>query len=221
MKNLIVISLLSLVSLNTLSAQSCQSLTSGIIKVAGEFLDDYQELRKDASHVFVSTIIPGKPDSQTALNKLIDDAIDLETKFFKSYGVIVGEGKGAIGPRHQLIPTKKVTGDLLTERTFILAPSPFDKVTIKIKKTGGKAGADIAVCAKYQNGSIFNEKRKSIVKGEDSSGKEVEFVLTDMANKFTTIHLVQTGFVGNTCDYYVTIEGEYSESEMKAIDSKK
>lgn len=105
----------------------------------------------------------------------------------------MGQGKGKIGARHQIIPTKKVTGKLLTERTFFVAPSPFDKVVVTIKKTGGKAGADIAVCAKYPNGSIFNEKRKSIDKGEESKGDSSRFVFTDMAQKITTIHLVQTG----------------------------
>ncbi len=30
---------------------SCQSVTSGLLKVAGNFLDKYQELRKEAAKV--------------------------------------------------------------------------------------------------------------------------------------------------------------------------
>jgi hypothetical protein len=198
---------------------SCQSLTSQLIKVAGDFLEKYQDFRKEAAKVFVDTIIPGKGDSSGALDNLIDQAIDLQTDFLKSYGVVVGEGKGAIGPRHQVIPTKKVTGeDLLTERTFITAKSPFDKVTVVIKKTGGKAGADICVCAKYANGSIFNEKRKSIEKGDDSKGDSVQFVFDDMYDKILTIHLVQDGFITNSMDYNLSLEGEFNEKEMEATD---
>jgi hypothetical protein len=195
---------------------SCQSLTSQLIKVAGDFLEKYQDFRKEAAKVFVDTIIPGKGDSSKALDNLIDQAIDLQTDLFKAYGVVVGEGKGAIGPRHQVIPTKKVTGDLLTERTFITATSVFDTVTVVIKKTGGKAGADICVCAKYANGSIFNEKRKSIEKGDDSKGDSVQFVFDDMYDKILTIHLVQDGFVTNSMDYNLSLEGEFNQKEMEA-----
>src|SRR5690606_11833983 len=117
---------------------SCQSLTSQLIKLAGNFLNEYQEFRKKAAKIVVETVIPGQSGAESALTGLIDEAIDLQTKFFKSYGVVVGQGKGKIGARHQIIPTKKVTGSVLTERTFIVAPSPFDKVTVTIKKTGGK-----------------------------------------------------------------------------------
>ena len=134
---------------------SCQSLTAGILKVAGNFLDKYQELRKEAAKIFVQSIIPGEPGYEKKLDKLIDQAIDLQTDFYKSYGVVVGEGEGKIGPRHAIVPTKKLTGTLkLTERTFIVAPTIFDTVTVKIKKTDGKAGADIGCCAKYPSGEI-------------------------------------------------------------------
>lgn len=186
-----------------------------LIKLSGDFLNEYQEFRKKAAEIIVETVIPGKSGAESVLAGLIDQAIDLQTKFLKSYGVAVGQGKGKIGARHQIIPTKKVTGKLLTERTFVVALSPFDKVFVTIKKTGGKSGADIAVCAKYPNGFIFNEKRKSIDKGEGSKGDSVTFVLTDMAEKITTIHLVQTGLVTNTCEYSLTIEGEYDTEEMK------
>lgn len=196
---------------------SCQSLASELIKLAGNFLNEYQEFRKNVAKIIIETVIPGKSGAESALSALIDQAIDLQTKFYKSYGVAVGQGKGKIGARHQIIPTKKVTGKLLTERTFLVAPSPFDKVVVTIKKTGGKAGADIAVCAKYPNGSIYNEKRKSIDKGEDSKGDSARFVFTDMAEKITTIHLVQTGFVTNTCEYSLSIEGEFDTEEMEKI----
>jgi hypothetical protein len=200
---------------------SCQSLTSQLIKVAGDFVDKYQDFRKSAAKVFVDTIIPGKPDSGQALDKLIDQAFDLQTDLLKTYGKLTGEGSGKIGARDLQIPTRKVTGSLiLTERTFIIAPSPFDKVTLTIKKTDGKAGADIAVCARYNNGNPFDTVQKNIDNGKDSIGKEVKVVLDGMAEKITTIHLVHKGFPTDKMDYTITVEGSFSESAMKELAGK-
>jgi hypothetical protein len=195
---------------------SCQSVTSGLLKVAGNFLDKYQDLRKEAAKVFVETIIPGKPGYEKNLDNLIDKAIDLQTDFFKAAGIVAGEGDGKPGPRHLIIPTKKVTGNLkLTERTFIVAPSIFDDVTVTIKKTDGKGGADIACCAKYGTGEIYDEKRRSFNKGEDSVGNDREFKFTSMVDKILTIHLVYDGPIINSFEYTISIEGEFSKSNME------
>jgi hypothetical protein len=197
---------------------SCQSVTSSLIKVAGDYLDKYQDFRKEAAKVFVDTIIPGTGASQEQLEKLIDGAIDLQTDLLKSYGKIAGGSGAQIGARDLVIPTKKVTGTLIvTERTFFVAPSPFDKVIVTIKKTDGKAGADICVCAKYASGEYFNKKEKSIDKGSDSDGDEARFVLADMAEKFTTIHLVHKGFPTDKFEYTVKVEGEFNEEKMKEL----
>lgn len=193
---------------------SCQSLTSQLVNVIGNYLDDYQEFRKKAAKAILATA-PGSPDVNKALSGLVDEAVDLQTRLFKSYGVVVGQGKGKVGARHLIIPTKKVTGDLKIERTFIVAPSVFDKVIVTIKKTGGKGGADIAVCAKYPNGSHFNEKRKSLDKGKDAKGDSKRFVFADMVEKTLTIHLVKTGFPTDTCDYTVSLEGEFNEEDLR------
>jgi hypothetical protein len=201
---------------------SCQSVTSGLLKVAGDFLDKYQELRKEAAKIFVDTIIPGKSGSEKELDKLIDLAIDLQTDLFKAYGVVAGEGDGKIGPRHIIIPTKKVTGNLkLTERTFIVAPSIFDNVTVIIKKTDGKAGADIACCAKYITGEIYDEKRRNFDKGKESIGNSREFRFTGMVDKLLTIHLVHEGFPTDSFEYNVTVEGAFDESAIEKEGSEK
>lgn len=196
---------------------NCSGIASGLVKVIGNFVEDYQEFRKDAADVFVSTIIPGKPDAEKQLNKLIDDAIDLQTKLFKSYGVIAGESKAKIGPRHLTIPTKKVTGSLKVEREFVTAMCPFDTVTITIKKTDGKAGADIAACVKYANGDYFDKKERSLSKGKDSKGETKTIKFEDMADKVLTIRLKQTGFITDVCHYSVSIEGEFNEQTMKNL----
>jgi|AntRauTorcE11897_2_1112592.scaffolds.fasta_scaffold02305_4 hypothetical protein len=200
-----------------MSKVNCSGITSGFIKVAGDFVDDYQEFRKEAAKIIVDIVIPDLAGSKEALDKLIDSAIDLQTKLFKSYGVAVGEGKGKIGPRCLIIPTKKVTGSLKTEREFHFALCPFDKVTVTIKKTDGKGGADIAACVKYPSGEHFNEKRKSISKGKDSKGESVKFVFADMAEKVLTLRLVQTGFVTDVCHYSVSAEGEFNNDAMRIL----
>lgn len=196
---------------------NCSGIASGLIKVIGNFVEDYQEFRKDAADVFVATIIPGKPDAEKKLNKLIDDAIDLQTKLFKSYGVAAGESKAKIGPRHLTIPTKKVTGSLKVEREFVTAMCPFDKVKITIKKTDGKGGADIAACVKHANGDYFDKKERSIAKGKDSKGVSKKIEFEDMADKVLTIRLKQTGFITDVCHYSVSIEGEFNEQTMKSL----
>lgn len=196
---------------------NCSGIASGLVKVIGSFVDDYQEFRKDAAKVIVDVVIPDFAGSEEALDDLIDKAIDLQTKLFKSYGVAAGEGKGKIGPRYLIIPTKKVTGSLKVEREFHFALCPFDKVTVTIKKTDGKAGADIAACVKYPNGEHFNEKRKSIPKGKDSKDEYVKFVFTDMAEKVLTLRLVQTGFVTDVCHYSVSAEGEFDNDTMRIL----
>ncbi len=200
---------------------SCQSVTSKLIQVAGDFLKQYQEFRKHAAKIYVETIIPGERGAEKELNKLIDAAFDLQTDLLKSYGKISNDSSWKIGARELLIPTKKATGSLIaTERTFTIAPSPFDKVIITIRKTDGKAGAEIAVCAKYSSGEPFNKKEKEIGKGKDSIGNEVRFVLAGMAEKFTTIHLVHKGFPTDRFNYSVEIEGEFAEDAMKALARK-
>ena len=201
---------------------SCQSVTSGLLKVAGNFLDKYQDLRKEAAKAFAEVIIPGDPGYEKKLDQLIDKAIDLQTDLFKSYGVIAGEGDGKVGPRHAIVPTKKLTGSVkVTERTFIVAPTIFDNVTVKIKKTDGKAGADIACCAKYTTGEIYDEKRRSFDKGNDSTGNTKEFKFTGMVDKMITIHIVHTGGLLDKFDYDLTLEGEFDKSNLEKENKEK
>lgn len=200
---------------------SCQSLTSQLINVAGDFLKKYQDFRKEAAVIFVDSIIPGESDAEKALSNLVEKAFDLQTDLLSTYGKLTGEGSGKIGERDLLIPTKKVTGNLIvTERTFFVAPSPYDKVTITVKKTDGKAGADICACAKYANGELFNKKNKSIEKGNETKGEEVKFVFDDMAEKITTLHLVHTGFPTDKFEYTVKVEGEFSKAAMEELAKK-
>jgi hypothetical protein len=202
---------------------SCQSVTSGLIKVAGEFVNKYQDFRKEAAKVFIDTIIPGKAGSEKDLDKLIDQAVELQNDLLGAYGKMAGEGKGKIGPRHLIIPTVKADGSLIaTERTFEVAPSLFDNVTVTIKKTGGKAGADIVACAKYATGEHYDTKNeRTIEKGKDSEGDQVVFEFTNMANKILTIHLVHKGFPTDKFEYFVKLEGKFDKAQLQKIGKEK
>ena len=199
---------------------SCQSLTSQLIKVSGDFLNKYQDFRRDAAKVFVDTIIPGDSSSEKELDKLVDAAFELQKDVLNAYGKLTGEGSGKIGARDLLIPTKKITGTNYTERTFFVAPSPFDTVIVTIRKTDGKAGADICVCAKYTSGEQFNKKEKSIEKGNETNGDEARFVLANMEEKLTSIHIVHKGFPTDKFEYTVEVEGEFSKAAMQELDKK-
>ena len=195
---------------------SDQRLTFQLVQTVKSFAQEYRAFRKEAARVITDTVIPS--DSDDALNSVVERAIDLQTRLFESYGVKAGEEKGKFGVRYLMIPTQRVTGNLLTERTFILAPSPFDKVTIVVKKTDGKAGADITACARYlQNNTRYDEKYKSFAIGEDSTEDSVMFVFTGAADKVITLHLLQTGRVINRFEYAITIEGELDHAAMRAI----
>jgi hypothetical protein len=198
---------------------SCQSVTSQLVKVAGDFLNEYQQFRKTAAKVFVDTIIPGKAGSGTELDKLIDQAFDLQTNLLNSYGKLTGEGAGKIGARTLIIPAKTVKGDLVIERTFEVVPSPFDTVVITIEKTDGKAGADITACAKYANGSHYDQKERVLDKGNDAIGQTKKITFENMAEKLITIHLVKNGFPTDTCSYTISIEGEFDKAEMQKVNS--
>jgi hypothetical protein len=93
-------------------------------------------------------------------------------------------------------------------------------VIVTIRKTDGKAGADICVCAKYASGEQFNKKEKSIEKENDTDGDEARFVLANMEEKLTSIHLVHKGFPTDKFEYTVEVEGEFSKAAMEELDNK-
>jgi hypothetical protein len=101
---------------------------------------DFIKFRMDAAKVFVDVIIPGKQGSNKAMNDLIDDATNMQIDLYKSYGVIAGQSNATIGAVDLIVPLKKWTGDLYTERTFQIMQSPYDKIVITIKKQTEKRG---------------------------------------------------------------------------------
>ncbi len=219
MKKLVLILTLVVFTAPISQAQSCQSAFSGLQNVFNNMVEDYIDFRKTAAKAFVEIIIPGKGGANTELKNLVDEMAQLQINAYQAQGIVAGQGRGKVGPRYLIAPTKKVTGELVpggTERTFIISNNAYDKLYVTVTKTGGKAGAKIAVCTKYNNGSHHNEKRKEIPKGKDSEGESRRLVFFDMGgDKYTSIHIVKTGLITDKFEYYVTVEGEFNEDKMK------
>jgi len=73
---------------------------------------------------------------------------------------------------------------------------------------------------KHMSGRSHIFKEKSIEKGKDTDGDEARFVLTDMQEKLTSIHLVHKGFPTDKFEYTVEVEGEFSKEAMEELDKK-
>jgi hypothetical protein len=203
-------------------AQTCQSLFANAEKIFNGLAQDYIAFRMEAAEAFVNYIIPQKPKADQKLDELFDKATKLQLDLYKSFGVMTGESNQTVGAVKLIIPLKKWTGTLFTERTFTILQSPFDKVVIKVKKTDGKRGVKFRACAKYANGSPFDDKAREIDNGNETAG--VEKMITfekDMMDKNITLHLVAFGNLPtDKCEYVLTIEGYFDEEEMKKIDEK-
>jgi len=189
---------------------TCQSLTPQLLKVIDNFREDYQEFREDTAHVLADLAVQDEPDTE-ALHHLKDEAMVLQLRLLSAYRMATGEKEEKINAKHLVIPSKKGITPLQTQRTFIVAPSPFDEVKVNVQKTDGNAGIDVAICAKYANGMDFLKKMKFIEKGEKTQGECVQFGFTDMAGKILTIHLVQVGCTSSSCSFSLSIEGTFNQ----------
>lgn len=182
----------------------CQSVSSKFLEVAGNFFNKYQEFRKDVAKV----ILGNGP-----LGKLAEKAIDLQTDLIEAYNKVADDGPMKIGFRAAAIPSVN-KGDLLLERTFVLAPI-HDTITCILKKTGGKGGVDVTSCLKTIKDGVIQSIERSIDKGKDTDGKSVKWTFENAANKIIVVHLKKTGFPTNTCDYTLELEGEYDKELLK------
>ncbi len=202
------------------SAQpSCKSIFSGAERIFNNLSQDFIKFRMDAAQVFLDVIIPGKQGSNKAMNDLIDDATKMQIDLYKSYGVITGQSNATIGAVDLIVPLKKWTGDLYTERTFQIMQSPYDKIVITIKKTDGKRGVEFTACAKYSNGSPYDTKSGKIENGNETAGQVRTITFQrNMLDKNISLHLVAHGALPtDKCEYTLTVEGFFDENEMKEI----
>lgn len=209
---------LALVTFNaTVHAQSCKSLFSGAEPIFNKVAKEYIKFRMDAAKIIVPIVLPGLANAQEETNKLIDEATKMQIQLYNSYGIISGQSNMTVGAVDLIVPLKKWTGDLYTERTFTILNSPYDKIVITIKKTDGRRGVKFKACAKYSNGSPYDEKDGEIDKDANGAERTITFA-KNMLDKNISLHLVASGSTPvNKCDYTLSVEGFFDNDEMQKI----
>lgn len=219
MKKIFFLVLVTLICQASVRAQSCQSIFSGAEPIFNNMAKEYIKFRMDAAKVFVPVVLPGLSGAQQEVNKLIDEATQMQLQLYTSYGVMAGEGNMSVGAVNLIVPLKKWTGDLYTERTFQILSSPYDKIVITIKKTGGRRGMKFRACAKYSNGSRYDEGERVIDK--DATGNAAVRTITfprGMVDKNISLHLVAHGALPtDKCEYTLSVEGFFDNGEMQKI----
>lgn len=184
---------------------SCQSLLSSLETAFTDTWREYNDLREEAAAVLFGE----KIGNVAALS------LEFQENIYDRAHVVAGNGSSSVGPRYMYVETgaNRATGSLVTDRTFICPPSGFDKVWVKITKTDGKAGADIAACLKNDKGEMVNKKVKSISKNS-ADGKSIEFTFFGAEDKFLSVHLVKT--IGlNSFEYEVKVTGEMNKEKLE------
>ena len=202
--------LLAFLSTSTfLQAQKCESTFSKVLSAGTDIFYAYQDMRKEVANVLLGD----------GLGEVADIAIDFQTQFYETIGKVPGNGEGSVGPRYLTVPCKNITGRLqgegvITARTFITVPTGYDKLFVTIKKTDGRAGADITVCVKDDNGLTANSKNKSIDNGKSTIGTERKFTFFGTEDKYLSIFIDKTTGL-NDFAYTVKIEGEMNTSKLE------
>ncbi len=209
---------LSAVTFNAaVQAQSCKSLFSGAEPIFNKLAKEYIKFRMDAAKIIVPIVVPKLANAKEETDKLIDEATKMQIQLYNSYGIISGQSNMTIGAVDLIVPLKKWTGDLYTERTFTILNSPYDKIVITIKKTDGRRGVKFKACAKYSNGSPYDEKDGEIDKDANGTERTITFA-KNMVDKNISLHLVASGSTPvNKCDYTLSIEGFFDNNEMQKI----
>jgi len=202
--------LLAFLSTGTLlQAQKCESIFSKVLSAGTDIFYAYQDMRKEVANVLLGD----------GLGDVAEIAIDFQTQFYETIGEVPGNGEGSVGPRYLTVPCKNITGRLqgegvITARTFITVPTGYDKLYVTIKKTDGRAGANITVCVKDDNGLTANSKEKSIENGNNTIGVEKKFTFFGTEDKYLSIFIDKTTGL-NDFAYTVKIEGEMNPDKLE------
>ena len=205
----ILLLLFGVLMLNASQAQSCTSLFSRIADAFNGLVPTVIELRTEAAELIAGTIIPA--DDLEEISEKIEKA---QLDAYKAIGEVVGD-KGTPGAVNLTVPFRNYNGNLYLERTFYVSNSSFDNVTVEITKTGGKNGADIAVCKYDVDGNYKTSKRKSIDKGKDTEGQKRIIEFKGMKNeKYLTIHIVAKGLATNKFDYRLKVTGSFNMDKL-------
>ncbi|MFK7924356.1 MAG: hypothetical protein AB8H47_20530 [Bacteroidia bacterium] len=196
-------------TLDTQGNPSCTSLFSRLTGVFDNVVREMAGFRAEAAAALVEGTIP-----IVDLEELTDEIKDAQILAYESVGEIVGD-KGTPGPVNLTVPFKNFRGTCYAERSFHVMNGPWDQVHVSFKKTGGKNGADIAICKYDVNGNYITTKYAHIDKGSGSEGVEEIITLKGMQNeKYLTIHVVATGGPTNKIDYRLKVTGEFNEEKL-------
>jgi hypothetical protein len=219
MKKIIITFSLFTIMLNSYAQPSCQSIFSGAANIFDNVAREYIKFRMEAAQVFIDVILPGKQGASSALDDLIESATKMQIDLYNAYGIISGQSNATVGAVNLIVPLKTWNGDLYTERTFQILNSPYDKVVIKITKTGGRRGVKFTACAKYSNGSPYDRKSGEIDNGNETDGQTRTLTFDrNMLDKNISLHLVAHGALPtDKCDYKLSVEGFFDDAEMNKI----
>lgn len=209
MKKLIITGLSLFVLGTSAQAQVCQSPFASLMNAFNGLKNAYQDMRKEAANIILGD---GAGD-------IVQLSNDFQNAVFDAAGVVTGNGPGSVGPRYLLIPSRNITGRLegegvLTTRTFITAPSGYDKTYVTIEKTDGRAGCDITVCVKDPSGITVNSKQKAIGQSNSTIGNKASFTFFGTEEKYLSIYLNKTNGL-NDFAYKVTITGEMNGDKLQ------
>lgn len=206
----ILASMVLLISTATQAGESsCVSLFSRIADQFNKLVPTYVDIRMEAAQLLAGTILP-----DVELDEITEKLKQAQIDAYKAVGEIVGD-KNSPGSVNLVVPYYKYEGSSFAERTFIVSNNSYDRVNVKVKKTGGKNGADIIVCKYTTDGDYIKTKEASIDKGKDTAGVVRNIEFKGMKNeKYLTIHIVNRGFVSDKFNYELTVTGEFDEEKL-------
>jgi hypothetical protein len=195
---------------NSLHAEDkCVSLFSKIADQFNKVVPAYIDIRTEAAQVLAGVVLP-----DAELDELTEKIKQVQIDAYKAVGEIVGD-KNSPGSVNLTVPYHNWEGGSLFERTFIVSNNSFDEVKVKVKKTGGKNGADIIVCKFDTEGGFIKKKTATIDKGKDTEGAVRTIEFKGMKNeKYLTIHIANIGFLTNKFKYDLTVTGEFDEAKL-------
>ena len=177
MKKLIFILTIALMGTQFVNAQACH-------EAKPIFMRSIDVLKK------YNKVIDNIPYAKQA--KLIAD----------NWNTIAGNSSAKVGPRKIFLDNSKVTGIVMgqTQRTFVSPPSPHNKLTITVDKTGGRAKTDVFICVhSTKNGS---QQRKEYRFQNSRSSKKKTFTINNVKGKSVSV-IIKNKSVGNTFKYNV------------------
>ncbi len=113
------------------------------------------------------------------------EAVEKMVKFFNENA---GNSRWKIGPRRIEWGTVQTGAVISTASRVFVSAAPIDKdsVTIKVKKTDGKAQADIIICKVDEKGNFVKLAQVEFAEGNDNIGEEITKTVSGVKG-----HLVQ------------------------------